>query len=149
MAEARSTQGDDVGLADDIDGLSELHRNGALTDEEFARAKRRLLDGAKSAEGADPRSQHDSPGRGRSSPGLTRRAWVVGGAAVVVLAVLASGIGIALSGGDGQQREDANCQQIADDLAAEGRPMAELYPTLRGMGCGEWLDEQFENNGAG
>ncbi|MFO1325712.1 MAG: PspC domain-containing protein [Rubrivivax sp.] len=35
-----------MALSDDLDKLSELHQRGKLSDEEFARAKARLLDGA-------------------------------------------------------------------------------------------------------
>ena len=39
-----------MGLADDITRLDELRNRGALTDDEFQRAKARLLDGAPAAD---------------------------------------------------------------------------------------------------
>jgi len=38
-----------MSMSDEIAKLSELHQRGALTDEEFARAKRRVLDGPTAA----------------------------------------------------------------------------------------------------
>jgi hypothetical protein len=74
---------------------------------------------------------------------------VVVSAAVAVAAVVLA-LFVVLGGDDTEtigQRSDASCKKISDDLLAQGKPSAELYPTLRGMGCGKWLDEQFDKAG--
>ena len=142
-----------MGLADELEKLDALHREGLLDGAEYRQAKQRLLGDGIGASApalgstADPVASTDA---GSDTGGPRRRTLIVAAAALVLLAIVASGIGVAMTrgGDDIEQRPDADCQELSDDLLAEGRPMSELYPTLRGLGCGEWLDERFQENAA-
>lgn len=43
-----------MALSDELNKLDELHRRGVLSDDEFARAKARLIDGSATAGGSSP-----------------------------------------------------------------------------------------------
>jgi hypothetical protein len=146
-----------VGLADDLENLEDLHRSGALSSEEYTGAKRRLLAGAQTSaprKNSTESAAAETPHRGTQHAWWSRRPVLVGAAAGAVLVVLGVGLGsVLIDGRPGgrdadqvQQRSDAQCQEISDDLMAQNKPMAEVYPTLRGMGCGRWLDEKFQDN---
>ena len=136
-----------MGLADDMEGLEQLRRSGALTDEEFSQAKQRVLAGeAHTRDDAVPARRSSASEGGTRGRMRFRRVQAIAVGALVVLAAAASWISVGMTWDGDEQRDDESCAEIAEDLAADGRPMAELYPTLRGMGCGEWLDEQFEDN---
>jgi hypothetical protein len=80
-----------MSLAQDLVRLSDLHEQGRLTDEEFARAKRRLID----APTPDPPGAALSVHRG--SPRSLYR-WVVGVlSGVVLVSVVAAGTAIAVA----------------------------------------------------
>ncbi|TIC83844.1 SHOCT domain-containing protein [Nocardioides sp. GY 10113] len=142
-------------LADDLEELSELRRTGVLSEPEFTEAKRRLL--SSSTESTDTgASLSASLPPEKHHPGLfagpRRRSWIAG-AVVATLVALVAGVALVSSLGDDgrpneeiEQRPDAECQALSDDLAAQGKPMAEVYPSLRGLGCGKWLDERLAAN---
>ena len=131
-----------MGLSDDLENLERLQREGALSDDQFRRAKAVLL---------SPRSEAmQSPPSSASNP---RRNRVAIAAAVlfVLAAVGAGGVVVALAAGNKEtidQRSDSDCDSRSKELLDQNKPMAAVYPTLRGMGCGKWLDEQLDKAGS-
>ncbi|MBY9074257.1 hypothetical protein K1X13_05415 [Nocardioides sp. WL0053] len=151
-----------MGLADELENLQDLHRTGVLTNEEYAEAKARVLADAADAPGPpsdapdvapDPHGAagHNGQSRAGGPRPVRKRARVVGAAVLAALVATGVGVGVALAGDEDsrstdeiEQMSDAECQELSDDLMAQNKPMSELYPTLRGLGCGKWLDQKFE-----
>ncbi len=70
-----------MALSDELAKLQELHQRGGLTDDEFARAKARLLDGPAAAGGAAPAAGVAALNALRRSAGDRWIAGVCGGIA--------------------------------------------------------------------
>ncbi|MFO1251515.1 PspC domain-containing protein [Inhella sp.] len=70
-----------MALADEIDRLHELHQQGALTDDEFARAKARLIDGIGAAAASAGNSPLDEVSKLRRSKSDRMLGGVCGGIA--------------------------------------------------------------------
>ncbi len=70
-----------MALSDELAQLQELHQHGALTDDEFSRAKARLLDGAASSTEAPPGATVAAINALRRSTGDRWIAGVCGGIA--------------------------------------------------------------------
>lgn len=127
-----------MGLADDLENLEDLRRTGALTQDEYTVAKAELL-GTGTSASADPERDRSPRSRKRILVGSLAAAVLVTGGAVAALT---------FAGRDSEridQRAKTDCEALSQDLLEQNKPMAELYPTMRGLGCGEWLDEQFED----
>ncbi len=128
-----------MGLADDLENLEDLRRTGALTEDEFSIAKAELL-------GAGP-SGTSSPGpRSRQS----RNRALAGLLATVVLVIAGGVAALTLTGQDSErieQRAEPDCEELSRELLEQNKPTAELYPMMRGLGCGEWLDQKLEEAG--
>lgn len=94
-----------MGLADELEQLQALHGQGALSDDELADAKRRLL------------SSQDGP---QAAQGGSRSKKPLIAGAVATLALLAvGGTALALTAGSGGTRTDAECLEVAS-TGAEG-----------------------------
>lgn len=131
-----------MGLSDDLENLERLQREGALSNEEFRRAKAALL---------SPSSEATKSPQSSASNRKWNRAVIAAAVLLVLAAVGAGGAVVALTGEDKEtidQRSDTDCESRSKELLDQNKPMAEVYPTLRGMGCGKWLDEQFDKAGS-
>lgn len=96
-----------MSTSEELQKLADLHQRGVLSDEEFARAKQRVIDGMAGASGGDPaavkavngfrRSLHDRwlggvcGGLGRST-GIASWVWRI----VFVLLLIGAGCGVLL-----------------------------------------------------
>lgn len=129
-----------MALVDDLDELQKLHTAGALSEAEFLAAKRALISENPTDTSETPPHSGAATTRWKKWATLVGTTVLAAGAILIAVHVLSPEKEVV------DRRTDTECQQISDDLLAQNKPMSELYPTLRGMGCSTWLDEQFEGD---